>query len=103
VVSVVEVWPPPPGPLSRHEYKRILGRDEPRVRCRLVRLWGRDVWVDDEGRVWCPSCKQLVEVVELGRVDNGHAAIGLPFRAEGQLLPVGDEPGRRRRDDLGEF
>jgi hypothetical protein len=42
--------------------------------------------------VWCPSCKHLVDVAELGRVANVHAAIGLPPRAEGRLLPMGEEP-----------
>lgn len=61
------------------------------VRCRRVRLWGADVWLDDStGRVWCGGCGSLVDVDDLADLDNGHR-VGLPNRSAGRLLPIADD------------
>lgn len=85
-------WPPPPGPGDRFDHKRLVDRTGPPwVTCRLVRLWGADVWLhDDTGRVWCPCCLRLVDVDELARADNPHP-IGLPRARSGTLLPMGND------------
>lgn len=88
---MAEPWPPAPGPGDRYDEKRLVDRSGPPwVPCRLVRLWGADVWLHDEsGRVWC-RCLALVDVADLARADNPHA-VGLPYRATGRLLPMGDD------------
>lgn len=86
-----EGWPPPPRSGDRHEHAPVRrdGRYE-LVRLRVVRLWGRDVLVDDQHRVHCHGCLELIPADDLARPDNGHP-VGLPFRHDGQLTPAHDE------------
>ena len=60
----------------------LAGRDWARVPLREVTLWGAQVLVDDQRRVFCGVCRQLVAVVELGRNlfrgQDGIAGGGLP-------------------------
>lgn len=90
-MSAEPTWPPPPRPDDRYQRAAIWqdGVAMP-VRLRVVRLWGRNVLVDEQARVHCGGCLELVPVDELARPDNGHR-VGLPFRADGRLVP--------RRDD----
>lgn len=86
-----EAWPPPPSPDDVYELVRVIQRDEPpRQRLRRVRLWGRRVLVAEDGRVYCPRCRGLVDVGELGRQTNPHwPDLGLPrSTAAVVLLPM---------------
>jgi hypothetical protein len=43
------------------------GRTVERVALRELVLWGERVLVDEDRRVFCPDCRKLLDVVELGR------------------------------------
>jgi hypothetical protein len=87
-----ETWPPPQRPTDEYVKRPVWSDSGPYadpVRLRLVRLWGREVAIDDAGRVHCHGCAAMVDVTELGSPDNGHP-VGLPFRAGGRLRPVAE-------------
>ncbi len=84
-------WPPPPtagapwhlrwfGPAGRTWQARV----------REVRLWGRQVFINDASHVYCNGCGDFVPASVLGRYDNVHP-VGLPSRAVGRLLPMGED------------
>jgi hypothetical protein len=84
-VEDVPSWPPPADEGTVWVERPLLtGRT---VRCREVMLWGRLVVISEGGLVHCPHCLELVDVAELGRIDNGHP-VGLPYRVRGRLLPM---------------
>jgi hypothetical protein len=61
-------WPPAPSPEDRWQVEPVSegGRWE-RTALREVVLWDERVLVDEDRRVFCPTCRGLVGVVELGR------------------------------------
>jgi hypothetical protein len=100
------VWPPPPTAERPWETRRVPSRQTGRREAIVVRdveLWGRTVLIDEAHDVWCDCCWRFIPVEQLGRVDNVHR-VGLPNRAAGRTLPIGDddEPPARR-DQIGEF
>jgi hypothetical protein len=73
------VWPPAPRPGDVWEQRPVLREQAVEyVRLRLVLLWGKTVAIDEDGRVWCQGCLELVDVAELGRPGSGHP-VGLPL------------------------
>jgi hypothetical protein len=61
-------WPASASPEDRWQVVPVLEeRTIERVALREVVLWGERVLVDEQRRVFCPTCRGLVEVVELGR------------------------------------
>lgn len=88
-------WPPPVDSSTVRAEKPVRVDGDWRVlELREVALWADRVWFDDEsGRVWCPGCKELVDLEVIGRpVTNVHH-VGLHVR-NGQavrLLPMGDD------------
>lgn len=92
-MTAVESWPPPVTDATAWRIVPVYvpgQRGAQRVRVRQVRLWGQEVWVDEHARVWCPFCKELIDVDELAAVDNDHP-VGLPYRANGRLMPMADD------------
>lgn len=63
------VWPPPAD--SSTVWRRVRLR-EGTARVRRVRLWGRDVEVDEAGKVFCDGCLGLLDPQELLRPGTGH-------------------------------
>lgn len=88
---MTESWPPPPTPDAPWQERRLrcadLGDAGGTFIVRPVRLWGREVLIDEAHRVYCRGCASFLSVRLLGRIDNTHP-VGLPYRAEGQLLRV---------------
>lgn len=87
-----ECWPAPATEDTRwHVVPVRQGRDGARVALREVALWGARVLVDEQRRVFCPTCYELIGVVELGRNlfrgDDGVMGGGLPSHRLG--LPHG--------------
>lgn len=87
-------WPPPPDHRTRWEQVRAYADGRPRlatVTVRPVQLWGREVLVDQDGRVFCRGCLRMVDVLELGPQSSaGHRVA--PSWPLGRLLPLGGEP-----------
>lgn len=86
-------WPPPVSAADVWVDRPVGDPGRPaveRVRLRLVILWGRQVATDQDGRVWCPCCWQLIPAERLGRRDNTHT-VGLPNRMGGRLVPCEDD------------
>lgn len=97
---MTDQWPPPVTTATpwRTVPVRVPGQSVlDRARVRPVRLWGQEVWIDDEQRVHCPHCLGLHTTDELARPDNAHP-VGLPARIGG-LLPTSSEDQTERGGD----
>jgi hypothetical protein len=86
-------WPPPATANSRHREVLVRRGDDRwyRERGRVVKLWGRDVVVDQAGDVYCPGCGRWVPAAELGRPDNRHQ-VGVPSPAGVVFRTIGAGP-----------
>lgn len=72
-----------------------------RMDARRVRLWGRDVWIDAQELVWCPSCLAFRTIEELSHPSNGcPVGVQWPSGTIWRLRDSDDESGRSRPIDL---
>lgn len=86
-------WPPPADERTVWSTLRMpknspLGDD---VQVRTVRLWGRDVQVDERGLVWCPACHRFRSVEALGTRGNS-CPVGVIWPSGGVHWFDGDAP-----------
>ena len=88
---MAEIWPPLVDADTEWRTQAIrvrsdrwpFGMEQEMVRLRRVKLWGREEWIDAEGRVCCGGCLELVSLDELSRTGNGHLPSPVASPVEG--------------------
>ena len=90
-----EVWPPPPTE-ERPWHEQALRLRENQglkswIAVRVVRLWGQDVLIDQDARVYCSDCWRFRSVEVLGGPFNG-CRVGLPTQS-GRWRVTVERPG----------
>lgn len=88
--TTTETWPPP-ATKERPWHEQWLRSADYEFKAqfvvREVRLWGRTVLIDEDLAVYCPDCREFVDVAELASPHNGHPSVGLPLRP-GVRIPM---------------
>lgn len=102
-----EQWPPAVDESTEWRSQRVRTDDDRlwtewrSVKVRRVWLWGRRVWIDDQGRVFCDCCWQMVSTEILGTPGNGHHASpwpALPYGAIRSTCTISDPDERTAGD-----
>ena len=79
-------WPPPAAP-GDWRHQRLPGmRLGESVLVREVRLWGKDVMIDERTLVFCDGCCEFLTIDQLSVPGNGHTI--LPRVSPRMLLPL---------------
>lgn len=82
------VWPPPVDDAT--VWRTVPLRDGWAL-VRRVRLWGKLVDVDAQGRVWCQGCLEMLTTAQLLEPSSGHrASPEAVVRRRGQVVEITD-------------